>query len=302
MPLLLEGKNLSKHFHQKGKSVRAVDAVDLTLEKGEVLGIVGESGSGKSTLAKLLTDQIAPSSGEILLEGKRLSSYPRKEKASLIQMVFQDGSSSLDPKMKLMDILTEGWLIHQTHPPKEMQKKILEWLESFQLSGEILNRKPRELSGGQLQRVALARTLSIHPKILIADEPTASLDLALRNQVIQLLRKKVKEMNLSLILISHDLDTVLSLADKIYVMFRGRMLEKGTTLQISKNFIHPYTQRLLQPQKTLIHEIHWNDLSASFEWANACPFNNVCRNAFEKCQSFPPWKIYGEKHEALCHY
>jgi oligopeptide/dipeptide ABC transporter ATP-binding protein len=216
-------------------------------------------------------------------------------------MVFQDWQSSLNPKMPISKILSEAWMIHR-YNKKELEQKLLKLAEDFELDSDILQRTPRELSGGQLQRVTIARALSINPKILIADEPTSSLDITLRRQVLDLFKSKISRMGLSLIIISHDLDAVVTLASKILIMFRGKIVEMGSPDQILKTPIHPYTLRLINPGQFPDPEGNWEKLNSNFSWENGCPFTGVCQNTMNIChKELPNWKNYGNGHWALCH-
>ncbi|MBI1871747.1 MAG: ABC transporter ATP-binding protein [Chlamydiae bacterium] len=262
--VVLQVDKLSKIFHQGKKEILALDEVSFNLLPGEILGIVGESGSGKSTLGKILAGLFLPSSGKISLLGKDPSHFKTREKARLIQMIFQDWKSSLDPRMDVFDILTEGWKIHHLISQKEIKEKLSRLLDDFDLSNDLISRKPSELSGGQLQRVVIARALSLSPKILIADEPTSSLDRYLRRQVMNLLKRKVKELKISLILISHDWEAVTYLADRIFVMFHGKKVEEAPPSFFQKNPIHPYTQKLIHPKSHLPLELKWEETNTYF--------------------------------------
>lgn len=299
---LLRAENLTKQFYQGNTAILAVDKINFELKAGETLGLVGESGSGKSTLGKVLIGLLKPSSGKVFLNGKNLTHYSRLEKASLIQMVFQDWQSSLNPKMSISKILSEAWIIHKLNR-RELEQKLLNLSEDFELDASILRRTPRELSGGQLQRVTIARALSINPKILIADEPTSSLDISLRRQVLSLLKKKIQEMNLSLLMISHDIDAVLSIVSKVFIMFRGKIVEIASPNRLLENTIHPYTLRLIHPDRFLNNEPDWEKLNETFSWNKSCPFTKVCRNVMSIChEKFPPWKKYEDNHWSLCHF
>jgi oligopeptide/dipeptide ABC transporter ATP-binding protein len=298
---ILRTEKVTKRFYQSKATVLAVDEVDFDLKEGETLGLVGESGSGKSTLGKLLIGLLKPSSGNVYLNGKSLEQYSRLEKAKLVQMVFQDWQSSLNPKMPISKILSEAWMIHR-YNKKEIEQKLLKLADDFELDSDILQRTPRELSGGQLQRVTIARALSINPKILIADEPTSSLDITLRRQVLELFKNKINKMGLNLIIISHDLDAVVSLASKVLIMFRGKIVEMGSPDQILKTPIHPYTLRLIHPGQFPDPEGNWEKLNDDFSWENGCPFTGVCQNTMNICrEELPIWKHYGNGHWALCH-
>jgi oligopeptide/dipeptide ABC transporter ATP-binding protein len=302
MTEILKAENISKNFYQGNLKITAVDQINLELKEGETLGLAGESGSGKSTLGKVLIGLLKPTSGKIFLNGKSLAHHSRLEKAKLIQMVFQDWQSSLNPKMTISKILSEAWIIHKLKG-SQLRQKLIHLSEDFELDPTILNRTPRELSGGQLQRVTIARALSINPKILIADEPTSSLDTSLRRQVLNLLKKKIHQMNLSLLMISHDIEAILSIVNKVLIMFRGKIVETTSPDQLLQSAVHPYSLRLIRPNHYSNNASEWEQLNENFSWNQACPFTSVCRNVMNIChKKVPPWKKYDENHWALCHF
>lgn len=298
---ILRAENISKTFHHGGSRIQALHEISLDVFEGEILGVVGESGSGKSTLAKLLIGLMHPSSGEVFLDHHSLGKYSRLDRARLIQMVFQDWQSSLNPKMKVSQILSEPWQIHRKSAPNDFENALLRITEIFTLDHDILNRTSQSLSGGQLQRVSIARALVLNPKILIADEPTSSLDIPLRRQILELLKNKTKELHLTLVIISHDLEAVLSLATRIIVMYRGKIVEMMDPTQIRKKAIHPYTSRLTSSQSSSLDSL-WDEMDQDFSWERQCPFVNVCANVMKIChEKMPVWKNHGDTHGALCH-
>lgn len=222
---LLTARELTKVF-KKGKAhVTALEKVNFSLHSHEILGVVGESGSGKSTLGKLLIGLLKPTAGDIMIEGKKIHTLTHRTRARLIQMIFQDWKSSLNPRMTIAQILLEPWQIHTAAiTPQKMHDEVLKSAQAFNLEPELLTRTPQQLSGGQLQRVTMARALSLSPKILIADEPTSSLDIPLRRQVLQLLKNKFDELDFSLIFISHDMEAVTQLATRVIVIDKGKVV------------------------------------------------------------------------------
>jgi ABC-type dipeptide/oligopeptide/nickel transport system ATPase subunit len=225
---VLEVHNCVKSFGQ----LRAVDDVSFTLKQGDNLAIVGESGCGKSTLAKIIMGLIKPDAGMIKAEGR-------------LQMVFQDPNQSLDPLWNIQGILKEafwGQKISETNAHHKIEQVLI----SVGLSKEILNRFPHEFSGGERQRIAIARALLANPKVLVLDEAVSSLDTLVQKQIIDLLRNLKKEFNLSLLFISHNLRLVGNFSDKILVMYKGRIIEEGDVKEILQKPTHPYTQQLLQ--------------------------------------------------------
>jgi oligopeptide/dipeptide ABC transporter ATP-binding protein len=298
----LQTKNLVKHFNQEGRNIQAVQNVDIFLMPSEIVGLVGESGSGKSTVGKLLTGILKADQGHIDLFGRALDSYPAKDRSKAIQMIFQDWQSSLNPKMRVKKILQEGWKIHNDFSsPEEMAVRLEKLCHDCEISKNLLSRFPGELSGGQMQRVSIARALSLNPKILIADEPTSSLDIPIRHQILALLRKIKEENNIAVLLISHDLDAVKKIADRIYIMFRGKIVETSSTQRLFAEYMHPYTERLLG-SLARIQNGEWNRINETVAWNQGCPFTKVCKNVMPVCEKeSPPWKDFVQNHQILCH-
>lgn len=228
---MIEVKQLTKIY----KKTTAVRQVNLTIHKGETLGLVGESGSGKSTLGKLILGLIEPTSGEIFFEGKQKTTLlPRR-----MQMVFQDPYSSLNPRMSIQSILSEPTEIHG------LPSRVEELLELVGLPQEAKHRYPHEFSGGQRQRIVIARALALRPDVLICDEPISSLDVSTQAQIIALLQKLQKELGLTMLFISHDLRVVRYLSDQVAVMYKGEIVELKETDELFTQPTHPYTQTLL---------------------------------------------------------
>lgn len=230
-----------------GKQERAAVAhVNLNVFSGEKVAIVGESGSGKSTLARALVGLMAPSAGEVLVRGRRWSAVKRTDpERRAVQMVFQDPYSSLNPTMSPIDTVSEAFRVVRGQTRREARESALRALGDVGLVGEVLDRSPSGLSGGQLQRVSIARSLACAPQLLIADEATASLDVSAQQQIIQLLVELVKSREMSLVMISHDLHLTRSVADRVVVMRAGRMVEEGPTEHIFENPATEYTRDLL---------------------------------------------------------
>ena len=248
---VLEIKNLSKQYYSRYGDVHALIDLSIDVHKGEMLCAVGESGSGKTTLAKVIAGLETQNSGEILLNGNKLSyidkkkyKYDHKERTK-IQMIYQDSQSALNPKMTIREIIAEGLYISKEHPKEEFDGLISEVLKKVDLPENILNRYPYMLSGGQKQRVQIARCLIANPSVLIADEPVSDLDVSIQANIINLFDKLKNENNLTIILIAHDLSLVQYIADKVAVMYCGRLVEYGTSEEVFKNPAHLYTQTLL---------------------------------------------------------
>jgi ABC-type oligopeptide transport system ATPase subunit len=250
---LFELKNLSRFFYRQSgffgssQKIRAVNQVNLQLASGETLGLVGESGSGKSTLARMAVRLLKPSIGDVLLEGKSIFSTDRRFRATLpgrIQMVFQDPYSSLNPRLRVGSSIGEA-LACAGMPKNARQKRIVRLLEQVGLDEACANRFPHEFSGGQRQRMSLARALALDPDIIVCDEPVSSLDASVQAQVLNLLKDNQDRLNLSYLFISHDLAVVHHMSDTIAVMYAGSIVETGRAEEIFHNPRHPYTRELL---------------------------------------------------------
>ncbi len=255
--MLLELKNIKKYFPIKkgflgtvGEHVKAVDHVDLIVRPGENISLVGESGCGKTTLARIILRLMQADAGSIIFDGKditRLSSRQLVESRKNMQMVFQDPYSSLDPRFTIRRVMREGLTLEREKYRSEAEKQdfACQLLESVQLSGDILNRYPHEFSGGERQRIAIARALMLNPKLLILDEAVSSLDVIIQKQLIDLLADLQEKFKLTYLFISHNLKIVKKISHKIAVMYKGKIVELAPTQEIFNNPIHPYTQDLL---------------------------------------------------------
>ncbi|MGH3325176.1 MAG: ABC transporter ATP-binding protein, partial [Streptomyces sp.] len=254
---ILEVNGLVKHFpltqgvvikRQVG-AVKAVDGVSFDLTRGETLGIVGESGCGKSTVAKLVTHLETPTAGRIRYKGEditRLSGKALKAVRRNIQIVFQDPYTSLNPRMTVGDIIGEPFDIHPEVAPRgDRGRRVRELLDVVGLNPEYVNRYPHQFSGGQRQRIGIARGLALRPEIIVADEPVSALDVSVQAQVVNLMERLQDEFDLSYVVIAHDLSVVRHIADRVAVMYLGKIVEIGTESEIYEHPTHPYTQALL---------------------------------------------------------
>ncbi|MQA61368.1 MAG: dipeptide ABC transporter ATP-binding protein [Actinophytocola sp.] len=254
---ILQVKDLAKHFplthgivfkRQIG-ATKAVDGISFELHQGETLGVVGESGCGKSTLAKLVMALERPTSGQILFKGQDIAKLRGKGLKAMrrnIQMVMQDPYSSLNPRMTVGDIVGEPFDIHPEVAPKRSRRtKVQELLQVVGLDPQHINRYPHQFSGGQRQRIGIARGLALRPEVIVCDEPVSALDVSIQAQVVNLLENLQDEFNLSYIFIAHDLSVVRHIADRVAVMYLGRIVELGTDVEIYERPTHPYTQALL---------------------------------------------------------
>jgi peptide/nickel transport system ATP-binding protein len=255
MPLL-EARNLCKTFHSdqsafgsRGNSeVRAVDDVSLSIEPGETLGLVGESGSGKTTLGRMLVRLVEPDSGSISLDGQDVLAARGSALRHLrrnMQIIFQDPFGSLDPRMTVEQIVTEPLVIHGDANGKARGERAIEMMRAVGMDASALGRYPHEFSGGQRQRVGIARALILRPSFVVADEPVSALDVSVGAQIVNLMRKLQREFNLTYLFISHSLPVVRYLSTRIAVMYRGKLVETGTTEEITTSPQHEYTRSLL---------------------------------------------------------
>ena len=244
-----ETKNITNFLSKNDDTFVAVDNVSFSLEAKKVLGLVGESGSGKSTCALMAMKLLDITEGEIFVNNNNITDLKLQELKKYrkeMQIVFQDSYSSLDPMMTISKIIIEPFIIHKMYSTNERNEIAIDLLEKVGLNKTYTNRYPHELSGGERQRVSIARALALKPSILVADEPTSALDVCVKAQVINLLQDLQDEMGLSILFISHELNVLRSLADKITVMYRGRVVEEAPTEKIFANPIHPYTKSLLE--------------------------------------------------------
>ncbi|MCZ8536567.1 MULTISPECIES: ABC transporter ATP-binding protein [Paenisporosarcina] len=248
---LLEIRNLKQYFNEgKANEVRAVDDISFDIYKGETLGLVGESGCGKSTTGRSIIRLYNATDGEVIFDGVNV--HGKKSKSDLkifnrkMQMIFQDPYASLNPRMKVLDIIAEGLDIHGlTKNAKERKDRVHELLETVGLNKEHANRYPHEFSGGQRQRLGIARALAVDPEFIIADEPISALDVSIQAQVVNLLKELQEEKGLTYLFIAHDLSMVKYISDRIGVMYFGKLVELAPADELYKNPLHPYTQSLL---------------------------------------------------------
>lgn len=253
----LEIKDLNTHFTQRAGSifspskriVRAVDGVSLSLEKGEILGLVGESGCGKSTLSRTIMQLIPATSGSVVLDGENLSALPANEvrrRRLDFQMVFQDPYASLNPRMTIFSTLAEA--VRQRHPKLKgdaLYQRVETLMATVGLDARVMKKYPHEFSGGQRQRIAIARALAPEPKLIIADEPVSALDVSIQSQILNLIKSLQRDLGLTMIFISHDLGVVHYIADRIAVMYQGKIVESGLAGQVFHEPQADYTKRLL---------------------------------------------------------
>jgi len=243
-PPILELRAVTKTYRALGERVTAVKDVSLSVEPGEVVGVVGESGSGKSTLARVMLGLESVDSGEVLLEGRAVGVKRTRAQRRQVQIVFQDPRSSLNPRMSILSSVEDFAVIHGLGDRAERMSRAVRVLESVHLSAVVASRRPPELSGGQLQRACLARALITEPALLVADEPTSSLDVSIQGQILNLLDEL--RSRVSMVLISHDMAVIRFLSDRVYVMLSGEIVESGPTEAIMHSPQHEYTTRLIR--------------------------------------------------------
>lgn len=318
---LLEVRNLSKYFDVSGglltrlvtgkKILKAVDQISFSVPEGKTFGLVGESGCGKSTTARLITRLIPTTSGDVYFDGKAILDLPHKEVRELrrhIQMIFQDPYASLNPRMKVIEIVGRPLTIFFGVKGRKKIDRVAELLEQVGLSAEHLYRYPHEFSGGQRQRIGIARALATKPKLIIADEPVSSLDVSVQAQVLNLLKQLQRDLKLTLIFISHDLNVVAYLADIVAVMYAGKLMEIAPAEKIFQNPLHPYTKALLasNPRIESFHENVRSPLKGEITFPvnppPGCRLEPRCPIRVEKCKGIePPLNEKQISHQVACH-
>lgn len=303
--LLLEFCNITKVFRRgwltKTETIAAKD-ISFLINSGEIFGLMGESGSGKSTLGKLAMGLLTPSSGQILWEGKNfvgLKSLPKHIRLS-IQGIAQNPYGAFNSKHSIGYALAEPLIYHGLYKKKqEIDDAIKEILDLVNLGEDCLKKYPRQLSGGQLQRLALARILLMHPKLIVADEPTTMMDLSNQAQIIQLIKSIHEKTKVAILFISHDLPVVVNLAHRIGIMYGGRMVEIGSGQDILTNPLHPYTQSFLAAAKEEI----FSELNNSNDGMMGCIYRSNCKLAQEICEvKNPQLSMVQENHLVACHF
>lgn len=308
--------SVSKRFgHGVGRELIAVANASFRIAAGESYGLVGESGSGKSTLARLVVRLLEPDSGRILVNSTDISHVSRRELRSIrrtVQIVVQDPYSSLNPRMTIGSSIAEPLRSHGLFARADAEKRVAELLELVGLPQSAMRRYPHEFSGGQRQRIGIARALAVDPTLLVLDEPVSALDVSIQAQILNLLKRLQRELNLSYLFITHDLSVVRHVATHLGVMYMGRIVESGTTESVFANPAHPYTRSLLsavpvpQPEgrserRRIVLE---GDLPSPYDPPSGCHFRTRCWKADDVCAIEAPALIdrVGHGHDAACHF
>ncbi len=316
--ILLETKDLRKYFSgKKGlfnmnpAVVKAVDDINLVIRKGETLGLVGESGCGKSTLGRTILDLIPKTSGQVFYKGEDIDSYDKQKKWEMrkkMQIIFQDPYSSLNPRMTVYDLVSAPLEVYNIGTPEERKERVIEMLSEVGLDKQYLNRFPHEFSGGQRQRIGIARALILDPEFVVCDEAVSALDVSVRAQVLNLMKKMQEKKNLTYLFISHDLSVVRHVSDRVAVMYLGSVVEIAEKHALYDNPKHPYTKALLsaipipdanRKRNRIILE---GDVPSAYNPPSGCKFHTRCPYATEKCRTeVPELRSVGEDHMVACH-
>ncbi|UTC62507.1 ABC transporter ATP-binding protein [Treponema sp. OMZ 788] len=310
---LFKIENLRKEYsnsflYKKDKTIVAVDNVSFTIKENEIFGLVGESGCGKSTLGRNILMMDKPTSGSVFYKGEQLNNKNKKQLLPFkrkMQIIYQDSYASFNPKRTIKQIIEEPLIVCTKLSETERKDIIYNLIRKVGLNETYLKKLPHELSGGQKQRVGIARAISINPEFIVCDEPVSALDVSIQGQVLNMLKDLKKEYCLTYLFIGHDLPVIYNMADRVAVMFKGRIVEIGDTKTVFNNMAHPYTRDLFAAipsikTKNLVTEIlKTNEIP---EGSNFCYYYNRCRFRTEICKrSKPELKVLNERHSAVCH-
>jgi len=313
LPPALEVRGLSRSFSvgggllRQGKILRAVEDIHLSVRRGESLGVVGESGSGKTTLSRMMLGLMTPTQGDIRIDGRSIASIDRRDLARKIQPIFQDPYSSLNPRKTIGQIIRLPLEAHGIGGAKDRDAAVEQIMAQVGLPPRLQHSYPSQLSGGQRQRVAIARALVVKPEILICDEPTSALDVSVQAQILNLLKDLRAAFNLTYIFITHDLGVLDYMADRVAVMYMGRIVELGPTRDILKAPRHPYAQALLGSILTPDPHLGLPDLDLAQGFPDplnppaGCAFHPRCAKARDLCSTKAPQALRAQDHLIECH-
>jgi oligopeptide/dipeptide ABC transporter ATP-binding protein len=315
---LLEVRDLKKHFPVKGVglwgaagAVKAVDGISFTVHRGETLGLVGESGCGKTTTSKLILAAEPPTAGVIAFEGKDIAGLPNRQLHDYrrqVQVVFQDPYSSLSPRMRVGEIIAEPMQAHETLSRQEIRARVAELLELVGLRPDMAQLFPHEFSGGQRQRLAIARALSTNARLIVLDEPVSALDVSIRAHIIGLLEELQSRLGVSYLFIAHDLAAVSHLSQRTAVMYLGKLVEVADSLELCNAPLHPYTKALFaaslpsHPDETREEIVLSGEVPSALNPPSGCRFHPRCPFAMARCADEEP--VLAEKsrgHTVACH-
>lgn len=313
---LIRVENLRKYFSikmgfMKYNYVQAVEDANFSIHKGETLGLVGESGCGKTTLGRTILRLHEPTSGKIFYDGKDITNTKMLPYRRKMQIIFQDPSASLDPRMTVGEIVGEAIDIHKLADSKNDQSdRIQQLLTQVGLNSEHANRYPHEFSGGQQQRIGIARALAVEPEFIVCDEPVSALDVSIQSQIVNMLEDMQQELGLTYLFIAHDLSVVRHISNRIGVMYLGNMVELAESNELHKNPLHPYTKTLLSavpvpdPRKSRARQriILEGDIPSPMNPPSGCRFHTRCPYAVSRCkEEVPAWRELAPDHFAACH-
>lgn len=312
--ILIRTEGLSKYFKVSGgRTLRAVENVNLSIRRGETLGLVGESGCGKSTLGRTMIGIYPPTKGELYYNERALQLTKKQDRfafAKKAQIVFQDPYASLDPRMTVASIIEEGMTIHGMYDAAGRRKRVIELLDIVGLNQEHASRFPHEFSGGQRQRIGIARALAVEPEFVVCDEPISALDVSIQAQVINLLHDLQESLQLTYLFIAHDLNIVRYLSDRIAVMYLGSVVELANSAEIYKKALHPYSKALLSavpvPDPDVEHakkrQIITGDVPSPISKPQGCSFSTRCPVACDRCKAeTPKLRELAPDHFVACH-